>query len=220
MISFSGQSGVTGGMFIPILCLGALCGKIFTFIFNEPDYKVLIITVSMVSFLGASVGCPLSAVVFAMEVLGGTNNILSFVISVFISYAIYAFSKSNNVYDIVLERKLKNRYSRQDFLMLKVFIDVEKESFAVNKLTRDLLLPTNTAILSIQRKNKHHYKMDNSGEKTIEEGDRIIFQIQTYDLENTKSELEAFFGKQDNFHYKIIQEKKYKNIVETVSVSK
>ena len=209
LIAYSSQSGVTGGMFIPILTIGAILGSIIAKVCNIEEYRALVIVVSMASFMGATIGCPLSAIVFSLEALAGINNIIPIAMSILISYAVFRLSNSTHVYDIVLERKLKSRYKNKDFLLLEMNVLVKKSSFAVGKATRDLLLPPNMKISFIQRKDKEHFKMDNVGDKIIEESDFIIIHAQTYELDKTRYEIESFFGEQEKFNYHVIQDIKY-----------
>jgi len=209
LVSYTSQSNVTGGLFIPTLTIGAIVGAIITKAFHLEEYRMLIISISMASFMGSSIGCPLSAIIFSIEALGCVNNILLVSISVFVSYATFILFKGNNIYDIVLERKLKNKYNYKDFLLIETNILVANDAFVIGKQTRDLLLPPNMKILYIQRCNKDHLKMDNKGEKVIEPFDTIVIQAQSYDIDKTKQELESFFGEQENFTYNTIQDMKY-----------
>lgn len=209
LITYSSQSNVTGGLFVPTLTLGALIGAIFTKIFNLEEYKLLIISVSIVSFMGSSIGCPLSAILFAIETLDGINNSLIIIITIFISYTLFSITKTSHIYDIILERKLKNKYDNKDFLIIESNLIVSPSAFAIGKQTRDLLLPPNMKIIFIQRYNKDHSKMDNKGEKVIEKFDSIVIHAQTYDIDKTKYEIESFFGEQEDFKYNIIQKKIY-----------
>ena len=209
MISFCNSSGVTGGMFIPILTIGALIGAILAKLFNMEDYSVLFITASMVAFMGSSIGCPLSAIVFASEALSGLTNIIPIILTVFTAYAIFKVFGSATLYDIILEAKLKAKYTKRDFVVCDFVFTIQKDSFACFKAIRDLLLPANAIILSVQRKNKHHFKMDNLGDKVLLEGDIITLRAQTVDIEKTEREIKAFFGEQEEIIQNVIQEKNY-----------
>ena len=209
MISLCNSSGVTGGMFIPILTIGALIGSILAKLFNMEEYSTLFITSSMVAFMGSSIGCPLSAIVFACEALSGLTNIIPIILTVFTAYAVFKVLGSSTVYDIVLEAKLKAKYKLRDFVVCDFIFTIQKDSFACFKAIRDLLLPANAIILSVQRKNKHHFKMDNLGDKVLLEGDIITLRAQTVNIEKTEREIKAFFGEQEEIIQNIIQEKNY-----------
>ena len=209
MISFSNSSGVTGGMFIPILTIGALIGAILAKLFNMEEYSMLFITSSMVAFMGSAIGCPLSAIVFACEALSGLSNIVPIILTVFVAYAVFKISGSSTVYDIILEAKLKDKYKLRDFVVCDFVFTIQKDSFACYKTIRDLLLPANAIILSIQRKNKHHFKMDNLGDKILYEGDIITLRAQTVNIKKIEREIKAFFGEQEEIIQNVIQEKNY-----------
>ena len=209
MISFCNSSGVTGGMFIPILTIGALIGAILAKLFNLEEYALLFITSSMVAFMGSTIGCPLSAIVFACEALSGLTNIIPIILTVYAAYAVFKISGTNTVYDIILEAKLKDKYNFRDFVVCDFIFTIQKDSFACFKTTRDLLLPSNALILSVQRKNKDHFKMDNLGDKIFLEGDIITLRAQTVNIKKLEREIKAFFGEQEEIIQNVIQEKNY-----------
>lgn len=214
MVSFCNSSGVTGGMFVPVLTIGALIGAILAKIFCMEEYTLLFITASMVAFMGSSIGCPLSAIVFAVEALSGLTNIVPIILTVFSAYAIFKVLGQATLYDIILDAKLKAKYTKRDFAVCDFVFTIQKDSFACFKAVRDLLLPANAIILSIQRKNKHHFKMDNLGDKVLLEGDIITLRAQTVDIGKTEREIKAFFGEQEEIIQNVIQEKNYKEDTE------
>jgi hypothetical protein len=173
------------------------------------EYSLLFITSSMVAFMGSAIGCPLSAIVFACEALSGLTNILPIILAVFVAYSVFKISGSSTVYDIILEAKLKDKYKLRDFVVCDFVFTIQKDSFACFKTIRDLLLPANAIILSVQRKNKHHFKMDNLGDKILREGDVITLRAQTVNIKKIEREIKAFFGEQDEIIQNVIQEKNY-----------
>lgn len=206
MLVYISQSGVTGGMYIPILTIGALAGALFVKIFKLDDSLVLFICLGMSAFMGTAIGCPLSALVFACEALSGIDHILPFAIVIIVSYFIGRLLNISHLYDIVLERKLHNDYAKKDFMVIQTSVIVSEKSFAVGKQTRDLLFNANVILTQIRRSDKDYAKMDNFGDKIIKPGDEITFIIQTYNICDTKTHLEAFVGKQKDFSYDILQQ--------------
>ncbi|MGM9972122.1 MAG: chloride channel protein [Anaeroplasmataceae bacterium] len=209
LIAFVSQSGATGGLFIPTLLIGALTGAIFAKIFKLDNYSLFFIAMGMSSFMTATIGCPLSGMVFSIEGLGMINNLIPAVIVIFICYITSKILNIKPMYDEVLERKLKNDYKNKNFKIIECDFVVNENSFASSMQLRDLLLPVNCVVISIQRKAKHHFKMDNSGDKIIYSGDIITLRCQTYDVLETKDELESLLGIQQEFNYKLIQEKRF-----------
>ena len=91
LIAFANKSGITGGLFIPTLTLGAILGYLFTklivFLNILPQqYALLIIIISLCSFLGSTTKIPITAFVFALEVFSLGNNFLILIISILVTY--------------------------------------------------------------------------------------------------------------------------------------
>ena len=74
-------NGVTGGMFIPSLALGAvisaIVGKIAVSLGLDPQYYVVILVLGLVACLSGLMKSPLTAIVFALEALSCYQNIWS-----------------------------------------------------------------------------------------------------------------------------------------------
>lgn len=207
LLAYISQSGVTGGMYIPILTIGSLAGALFAKLFNLNDAIILFTCLGMAAFMGASIGCPLSALVFACEALLGIEHCLSFAIVIIIAYFTGKLLNISYLYDIVLERKLHNDYAKKNFMVIQASVLVLPTAFCVGKQTRDLLFNANIVITHIRRSDKDYAKMDNFGDKVIKAGDEITFIIQTYNIEDTRRHLEAFVGHQDDFSYDVLQQK-------------
>jgi len=88
IISFS--SGAPGGIFFPILVIGASIGMVFgkiLIIFSPLDPLLLnnIIVLAMVGYFTAIVRTPITSVVLLMEMTGSFSNVLPLVIVSFVS---------------------------------------------------------------------------------------------------------------------------------------
>lgn len=88
-------------------------------------------------------------------------------------------------------------------LIINAFVTVQKNSFAVGKELRDLLLPPTCTVLSIEMKTPAA-TLHSAAE--ICEGDVLHLHYRTYNSEESLRSLEALFGKQqqnekDRFHY-------------------
>lgn len=210
LIAFVSQSGATGGLFIPSLLMGALTGAIFAKALDcigTMQYYNFFVAVGMASFMASVVGCPLSGMAFSIEALGMHNNIIPVVIVVTLAYITALIFGLEPMYDAVLERKLRKDYANRKYQIIDLNLEVREGSFADGLQLRELILPSNCIISGVKRGDKHHYKMDNNGEKAINSGDIISLRVQTYDLDDTKEDLESIVGKQKSFNYVVFQEK-------------
>lgn len=101
------SSGATGGLFIPMLTLGALIGGItaslLTLIGLEPQYFTTVVVIAMTAFFGASVRAPLTAIILIVEVTGQLSGFLMTSIAIFTAYFIPLMFKVAPLYDGLLE---------------------------------------------------------------------------------------------------------------------
>ena len=104
-------AGITGGVFLPTLALGALlgslCGEIMiTWGWISPDSHILMVSLGITAFLGATSRIPLTSCVFAIEALGGTSNIFPFIIAVAVAFVIAQFSGVEDFTDTMVKAKI------------------------------------------------------------------------------------------------------------------
>ncbi len=110
-ISFANSSGATGGMFIPLLCVGALvgalCSKLFVAMGMDASLVPLVVLLSTSAFMGASTGAPLTATVFLLECGAGVENLLHIVVVTVVSYLVMNMLHQEPLYDINLHNLVK-----------------------------------------------------------------------------------------------------------------
>lgn len=102
-------SGVSGGIFIPMLAIGAILGGILgnsVVALGVPEtvYMGLIGAVS-VSFLSGAQQSPLTAIFFSIEAMGGFINAPFTLISILVSFVIVKLLKGKPIYDKLLENR-------------------------------------------------------------------------------------------------------------------
>lgn len=195
------QSGLTGGLFIPILSLGAilasLLGKGFIAIgWVEEEYYLAIVMTGIAACLGGMIKAPITAIVFSIEALTGLTNLLFTIIAVTISYLITEIFKISSINENVLEDKMEEMHEGKERLVVDIHVVVQAHAFVIGKSVRDIFWPNNLFVLSV--KPSHKVSMiDASGGKTMHEGDILHIRFQTYDLEQTKKELFYLIGEQE-----------------------
>lgn len=111
MISFG--SGVPGGIFLPMLAIGALIGSIYgnvaVSIFNmNPDFINNFIILAMAGYFTAVVKAPITGAVLITEMTGSFSHLLSLSIVCIISYLVSDMLGSKPVYEELLQRLLNN----------------------------------------------------------------------------------------------------------------
>ncbi len=197
-IAFSTSSGATGGVFIPMLSigalLGALLGKLFIAMGMSQDLYGTVVMLSMSAFMGAATRAPLTALVFMVECTWSFSNLFYVGITVFVSYLICELVKVEPLYDVLLERMTEQQNHGKKHEIMEMKYVVVQGAFAVGKSIRDVLWPANTKVRQIEAGNVS--RMDDDGEKKIYVGDVVTLITQTYDEQATRRELDDILGKQ------------------------
>lgn len=93
-------TGAQGGIFLPILVLGALTGSIFTKILGPtfPNLAPAFIVLGMTGILASVVRAPILAVILVFEMTGGAMSLLPLVIVSSTSLIVAEFLESDPVY--------------------------------------------------------------------------------------------------------------------------
>ena len=189
--------GITGGLFIPSLALGALIGAISANLFIglnllPREHYMLLVTVGMVAFLAACSRTPLMAIAFALEALGGFSNLLSMILCVTLAYVTAEASGMQAFSEVVVESHTEDAHRGRTATIVDEHVTVAHDSFAVNKSIPDILWPPTCTVLSIRRDPNSLRHADPS----LHEGDILHLHYRTYDNAETKRQIEAIVGSQ------------------------
>ncbi len=199
LITTAANSGVTGGLFVPVLVLGAIAGGIVFKILHSLgiplEYSAVVVIMCMCATLGASMHAPITAMVFCMELVGINNNSLVFIISVLIAFAIMQIFRTDSLNDIMLNKILRQQDGQKQSIILEGKYEVMEGSFLIGKTVRDILFPPNCIIKAYVRKGETgNAKMVKGGDKVFRCGDSVTLQYQTYDTQAVETELNKLFA--------------------------
>ena len=110
---FSYGSGAPGGIFLPLLVIGALAGNVFseiTLAFTDMKmYTGNFIVLAMAAFFTAIVKAPITGSILITEMTGSFSHLLAMITVSMTAYLVTDIFKSQPVYDILLERMLKSK---------------------------------------------------------------------------------------------------------------
>ncbi len=207
MVAANGE-GVSGGIFVPTLALGALIAALLgrgacALGIAPAAFSSLYIAIGMAAFLAASARTPMTALVFAVEVLAGVQNVLPIGIAVTAAFMVVEFSGKVSFADTIIESKAHAAHEGRVPLIINAYVTVQENSFAAGKELRDLLLPPTCAVLSIEMKNPAA-TLHSAAEISV--GDVLHLHYRTHNAKESIRSLEAIFGKQpknekDRIHF-------------------
>lgn len=192
MISFG--SGAPGGIFFPLLVIGALTGAVYgkvlisMFDFNS-NYMNNFIVLGMAGYFTAIVRAPITGCVLITEMTGSFTHLLSISSVCIIAYIVADLLKSKPVYESLLERALKNNGSEYEVdcnakNLLEVV--VHHGSCLEGKMVKQFKWPNNCLLVAIKRgKNEIIPK----GDTTIYAGDYLVVLINEEDAADIKEKL-------------------------------
>ncbi len=159
-ISFG--SGAPGGIFFPLLVLGAFIGGAFgiagaEFFGLEAEYINNFILLAMAGYFTAIVRAPLTGIILIFEMTGTVDQMLSLSLVSIVAYIVATLLRSTPIYESLLERLLEKRGIQTPKTMgQKVLSEyVVMHGSEINgQLVRELPLPENCLLVAIQRGGK------------------------------------------------------------------
>ena len=193
-------NGITGGIFVPLLALGAvvsaILAKLLTLTGLPSEQYTLVLILGITACIAGMMKMPLTAIVFSIEALSCSAHLLSVIATAATAYAITEIFGVHSINETVLERKIKNLNESKTAQVIDTFVTVQEGAFAVGKQIRDIFWPANLFVLSVKHDPKRTAQVDQHGEKVIREGDILHIRYSTFDEAQTKTELIAIVGDQ------------------------
>ena len=173
-------TGSPGGIFLPLLVIGALIGKIYgmtlsTILNISPDYANLFILIAMTSYFTAVVRTPITGIILILEMSGNFSNLFSLAIASAITYLLSELFNQNSVYEILYENMLHSKNYEAEIEKEKIVtfkIPVTADSKLSNKKIKDIKWPKNLLVVGIVR---NGIEFIPNGETTLIDSDILIF---------------------------------------------
>ncbi|GAJ60880.1 chloride channel protein [Streptococcus parauberis] len=179
MLSYG--SGLPGGIFLPILTLGALAGLLFGICFRDlglvsQEMMPLFIVLGMAGYFGAISKAPLTGMILVTEMVGDLKPLMSIAVVTFVAYAIMDLLKGQPIYEAMLE-KLPIRHVKD--IVEPTLIELTVGHKLAGKYVRDLALPKNTLITTQVNHNKSQVV---SGDTILSAGATIFLVVNEPDV--------------------------------------
>ncbi len=198
LVIFSNSVGATGGLFVPTLVFGAMLGSICAqlLISHEllpAEYAPVLIVVGMAAYKGASMRTPITAIIFAVEVLSGLNNIVFIILAVAVSYLTAELLGAEPVMEFVYESRIEQEHAGKTRGTYDISMTVQPGAFVIGKETRDILWPPECVVLAIHHETGARSHASHAG---MHEGDVLDIHFNSYDLDRTMMMLTDLVGEQ------------------------
>lgn len=207
LVVAANNAGITGGLFVPTLIFGALIGTLTAKALIYPgllpeQYYLITVVICMISFLGASVKTPITAIVFSMEALSAIRNVPFVIIGVITAYIVVETMGIISSNDLSIEQKVHDLNSGRRKIAVDTVITAKSGCFAIGKEPRDILWPPYCIIVSMKKNESDDGK---SYTGAISENDQLAVHFQTYDTAKTAKELCYILGDQNIYESAVIR---------------
>jgi H+/Cl- antiporter ClcA len=158
MISYG--SGAPGGIFLPLLTIGALIGGIYctvlTNVFHmDSSYTITFLVLAMAGYFTAVVRAPITGIILITEMTGSFTHLLPVALISITAYIIADLLRSKPVYEALLERilhKLSNQalsVNRKHKAILEFAVTMG--SAPDSKKVKEIDWPENCLLVAIKR---------------------------------------------------------------------
>ncbi len=152
-------SGVPGGIFAPLLVMGAIIGTLFgqisVLLFpNTSATPAAYAVIGMAAMFTSIVRAPLTGIVLILEMTGNQEQLFALILACLIAYLVAEHARSTPIYDALLDLDLQNDSSHSDEAHPEAhifLITVGSHSPMDGSLIRNLSLPPNTVFISVRR---------------------------------------------------------------------
>lgn len=196
---FSFSSGAPGGIFLPILVLGAYTGAIFGSVVvpalgmeHVLIYKFIVI--SMAGFFAATVRSPITGIVLIAEMCGSTESLVAMIIVSLIAYVVPTILGNEPIYESLYDRLLLNK--NREFVkkpskhVLSEYV-VPLDCDYINFKIKDIPFPKNAIVVSVIRNGKYIIPTEDFN---IKYSDQVQILTDVNDYPYVREEIEELFG--------------------------
>lgn len=165
-------SGAPGGIFLPLLVIGALIGAVYGHFVHgvfglDSSYTNNLIILGMAGYFTAIVKAPITGIILITEMTGSFSHLLSVSVVSMTAYVVSNILNSKPIYELLLERMLnkdKDKFICESESKVIIETAVCLGSLLEGKQIKDLEWPPQCLIVSIKRGDR----------ELIPKGDTII----------------------------------------------
>lgn len=149
-------AGLPGGIFLPVLGLGAIVGGIYgngAMMISDldPMFIEAFVVYSMGGLLTSVTKASLTSVLLIIEMTGSVTHLMPLAVVCLSSYIVSDFLRSGPIYEVLLDKKVKTPYSIFEGNIEEYEMHVEPNSFLDNRVIKELNMPMGSQIVYIQR---------------------------------------------------------------------
>ena len=171
-------SGLPGGIFLPILTIGATLGALYGVVAAHfgllPDkYIVDCIIYAMAGYFACIGKAPFTAILLITEMVGSLHHLMPLAVVSLTAYTVVDLLRGRPIYEALLEKSLKRYTPHPDEFTDQLEIPVFAGSYLQDKQVRDITWPKECLLVAIQRGEKQTIP---HGDTLIRSGDTLVIE--------------------------------------------
>lgn len=183
-------AGIPCGIFLPIIAMGACLGGVLNVAWQalgmEAIYADLMIMICMATFFTTVVKAPITGIIMVCEFTWSFAPLLPLILGVSIGYIIGDVSRTNGIYDEILEEYEEETGVREREQRVKFTVRVCANSVADKREIRDVLWPSGARVTEIFRAGN---ALLPDGGTILKSGDELTVVCRTLNPDKAKEEL-------------------------------
>ena len=188
-------SGAPGGIFFPLLVIGAYFGGIFglfaiTYLGVEPELFNNFVILAMAGFFTAIVRAPVTGIILLAEMTGSFGHLLSISLVAIVAYITAYLLRSAPIYESLLENILRNQGieepedTGEKVLTLAV---VQQQAEIIGKTVAEIAIPHDCLLVAVRRDGK---EIIPRGDTVIQPSDTLVALVDAHRYAQIKEQLQ------------------------------
>ncbi len=185
--------GAPGGIFLPLLVMGAVLGSIYSGVLNGilggHDFVANYVVLAMAGFFSAIVKAPITGVILITEMTGDFSNLLPLAIVALTAYVTSELLHGKPIYNQLLERLLEKQGQKVNPRGDKILVeaDIYYGSEMDGQALSQLGAPRGSLVVSVERDGK---EVIPNGGTLLQGGDKLVILCDEYQIARVESILE------------------------------
>lgn len=188
-------SGIPCGIFVPVIaigaCVGCLLNQLWLQLGMDEIYCDIMVMICMAAFFTSIVKAPITAIVMICEFTGSFAPLLPVIIGVFCGYFIGEISRTDGIYDDLLEAYEEENGLHENAVSVVYKIGVATHSIADKREVRNVLWPVGARVTELLRGEEIILP---HGDTILHSGDLLTIVCKTNESEKVKEELNHILG--------------------------
>ena len=189
MVSYG--SNLPGGIFLPILTLGAIIGTLYgsllvQYVGMDPIFVKNFLIFAMAGYFTAIGKAPLTAIILVTEMVGNFSHLMSLGVVALVSYITIDSLGGKPIYESLLERLVPSKVSNIRGHKTIIELPITAESSLDDTMVRDFVWPKQMLLTSIRRGES---EILTHGDTVMHVGDVLIILTDENSLTKSKRDL-------------------------------